>query len=76
MAVGAGALVGDDDRPRVWLARDGAPLACFEFDEGLRPDAADAVRALQAEGVRVTLLSGDSAARAGRLAEQLALDGG
>ena len=75
VAVGA-ALVGDDDRPRVWLARDGAPLACFEFDEGLRPDAADAVRALQADGVRVTLLSGDSAARAGRLAEQLALDGG
>ena len=74
-AVGT-ALVGDDDRPRVWLARDGAPLACFEFDEGLRADAADAVRSLQADGVRVTLLSGDSAARAGRLAEQLALDGG
>jgi Cu2+-exporting ATPase len=75
-AAAVGTALGDDDRPRVWLARDGVPLACFEFDEGLRADAAEAVRALQADGVKVTLLSGDGAARAGRLAEQLALDGG
>lgn len=75
-AAAVGAALGDDDRPRVWLARDGVPLACFEFDEGLRADAAEAVRALQADGVKVTLLSGDGAARVARLAEQLALDGG
>ncbi|MCD0417925.1 heavy metal translocating P-type ATPase [Rubrivivax benzoatilyticus] len=62
------------DEVQVWLSRDGKPVAAFGFDELLRPGADDAVRALQAAGVRVTLLSGDAPARAARLAARLGLD--
>jgi Cu2+-exporting ATPase len=56
------------------LARDGQPLARFVFDERLRDGAAEAVQALQADGVRVHLLSGDDPARAQRMGQRLALD--
>jgi Cu2+-exporting ATPase len=62
-----------DDLP-VWLARAGRVVAGFRFDETLRPGAADAVAALHADGVRVTLLSGDGAARVGRLAALAGID--
>jgi Cu2+-exporting ATPase len=45
----------------------------LHFDEALREDAAQAVRALQAEGVRLTLLSGDAPARVERLAQRLGI---
>jgi Cu2+-exporting ATPase len=45
--------------PQVHLADADGWLASFEFDEGLRPDAEAAVRALQGQGCRVELLSGD-----------------
>lgn len=60
---------------RTWLARDGHPLLCFSFDERLRPDAAGAVRELQAAGVQVRLLSGDDVQRAQRIADALGLAG-
>jgi Cu2+-exporting ATPase len=41
------------------LSRNGVPLARFIFDERLRDDAVAAVQALQNDGVRVRLLSGD-----------------
>ena len=63
-----------DGAIQVWLARDGHVLAGFGFDETLRPDAAEAVAALRADGVHVTLLSGDTAARAQRLAQRLGID--
>ena len=56
-----------------WLSRDGRALACFDFDETLRDDAAAAVRELQADGVRVSLLSGDDPSRAARIADALGL---
>ncbi len=58
---------------RCWLSRNGVPLLRFDFDESLRADAAQAVDALQRDGVAVQLLSGDDAARASRLGTQLAL---
>lgn len=58
-----------------WLSRDALPLLRFDFDERLRGDAAAAVRALQADGVRVQLLSGDDPARVRRLAATLGLAG-
>jgi Cu2+-exporting ATPase len=58
---------------QAWLSREGHPLARFAFDERLRDDAVAAVRALQADGVRVCLLSGDDATRAQRIAATLGL---
>jgi Cu2+-exporting ATPase len=51
----------------------GRPLLRLDFDEAPRPGAPDAVRAWQAEGVRVTLLSGDEAGRAHALARRLGI---
>lgn len=71
----AGAAAADGGQPQVWLACDGVPLACWRFDERVRPDVPQAVRRLQADGVRFTLLSGDAAPRARAMAEALGLDG-
>jgi Cu+-exporting ATPase len=43
----------------ICAALDGTPLAVFAFRDPPRPDAAAAVRALQAQGLKVVLLSGD-----------------
>lgn len=60
--------------PAVWFGAVGAELCLrFDFDECPRADAAEAVAALQKEGVKLTLLSGDSQARAQRLAARLGL---
>ena len=56
------------------LALNGQPLAHFVFDERLRDDALAAVRALQADGVRVRLLSGDDAGRARHVASLLGIE--
>ncbi len=63
-----------DAEVQAWLACDGRVLAGFTFDETLRPGAAEAMAALRADGVQVTLLSGDALARARRLAQRLELD--
>ncbi|HMC14149.1 MAG TPA: cation-translocating P-type ATPase [Albitalea sp.] len=65
--------VADAASPQTFLARDGRPLARFVFDERLRDDAAPALRALQADGVRVCLLSGDDPRRAQRIAATLGI---
>ena len=58
---------------QVWLGCEGRPLAGFVLDERLREGALDAVRALQAQGLLVTLLSGDTVDRAAALAARLGL---
>ena len=65
---------GDGDGDGVALSRDGEALALFTFTETLRPGCSAAVQALQAAGLRVTLLSGDTAPRTQALARQLGLD--
>jgi Cu2+-exporting ATPase len=57
----------------VWLACDGQPLAGLQFEERLRPDAAQALQALQAGGVHVTILTGDTAERAQALAARIGI---
>lgn len=59
---------------QVVLARDGTAIVAFSFDERLRDDVRAALAALQAQGVRVCLLSGDDAGRAERLGALLELD--
>jgi P-type Cu2+ transporter len=55
------------------LSRDGQTLLNLHVTEHLRDDAAAAVLALQADGVRVELLSGDNPERAQRVATTLGL---
>ncbi|MFC5393916.1 heavy metal translocating P-type ATPase [Bosea vestrisii] len=56
------------------LSRDGALLARFRFEETLRPQTAAALAALLAAGVDVALLSGDTPAAAGVVADRLGID--
>jgi Cu2+-exporting ATPase len=63
-----------EDEAQVWLGVDGQPWASFVFEEALRPGAAEAVSALQGQGLRVTLLSGDTKARAQGLARRLGIE--
>jgi len=60
----------DDGRPELWLARPGAAPVRFAFADRLRPDAAEAVAALQREGLAVELLSGDRPAAVARAAAE------
>ena len=55
---------------RLWMAIDGAAAAYFDARDALRPDAAAAVAALRHAGLRVLMLTGDSAAAAAPIAEQ------
>ena len=59
----------------VWLSVEGKAAACFSLEESLRPDAASSLQALRALGLRLGLLSGDTASAVDRLKQQLpALD--
>jgi Cu2+-exporting ATPase len=70
---GAGAGAGDHDGPELWLARPGQTPVRFAFDDPLRADAGEVVRALQAEGKAVVLLSGDRAPTVEKVAGALGL---
>lgn len=59
---------------QTWFGPPGRPMLSLHFAETLRPDVADAVAALRADGVRITLLSGDAPHRTRRMAETLGLD--
>ena len=75
----AGAAAAGTDGPaaaaasQAWLVADDGGIAVFDFDEALRDGAAEAMTALRAMGLRLSLLSGDSPARAEWLALQLHL---
>ena len=60
--------------PGVWLACNGRPVARFDLDEQLRGETAAALAALRGDGVQVTLLSGDDAARVRDFGPGLAID--
>ena len=55
---------------RLWMALDTVPVGYFDARDALRPDAAEAVAALRNDGLRVMMLTGDTAAAAGPIAEQ------
>jgi Cu+-exporting ATPase len=55
---------------RLWVALDRVAAGCFDARDALRPDAAEAVAALQRSGLRVLMLTGDSAAAAAPIARQ------
>jgi P-type Cu+ transporter len=55
---------------RLWMALDSVPAGYFDARDTLRPDAAQAVAALRSTGLRVLMLTGDSAAAAAPIAKQ------
>jgi Cu2+-exporting ATPase len=67
------AAANDADNAETWLSCDGTPVACFRFAETLRADAVAAVRALESDGVRIALISGDAPSRVERIGRQLGL---
>jgi Cu+-exporting ATPase len=55
---------------RLWMALDNAVAGFFDARDALRPDAARAVAALRQSGLRVIMLTGDSAAAAAPIARE------
>jgi Cu+-exporting ATPase len=55
---------------RLWMALDNVPAGYFDARDALRPDAAAAISALRHAGLRVLMLTGDSAAAATPIAQQ------
>ena len=55
------------------LTIDGQPVATIRFADQLRPDAREAIAALQTEGIGAMILSGDRAEAVGPVARELGL---
>jgi len=62
-------LPGTDSR--LWLRRPDGDLVCFRFEDALRPDAAQALQALRAQGLSLEILSGDRPQVVEAVAERL-----
>ncbi|MGE3510125.1 MAG: heavy metal translocating P-type ATPase [Vicinamibacterales bacterium] len=58
----------------VYLASHGVLTALFGIIDPIKPTAADAVRTLRAEGLRVVMLTGDTSSTADRVAARLGID--
>jgi len=61
----------DAGESRLHLACSGRVLASFQLEETLRPGTLQALQALRADGLHLTLLTGDAPGRAQALAERL-----
>jgi Cu+-exporting ATPase len=70
IALPAGIAPAEAGITRLWMALDGVPAGCFDARDALREDAAGAVAALKAVGLRVLMLTGDSAEAATPIAQQ------
>ena len=55
---------------RLWMALDNQSVGCFDARDSLRPDATEAVTALEERKLRVLMLTGDSAAASAPIANQ------
>lgn len=62
------------DMDRLWLSDDEGAIAWFRLSDSLRPEAATVIRALQAEGLKTWLLSGDRSATPAEMGAQLGMD--
>lgn len=67
------ALDNDDATTGTVLAKNGAQLAAFRFDDRLRPDAQAVVAKLQQRGMAVEILSGDRPEAVSAIAGQLGI---
>jgi len=64
-------LATPSDEDAVLLADDAGAIAAFRLSERLRPDACDALDALRAQGLSVSIASGDSAEKVRAVAAAL-----
>ncbi len=58
----------------VILESNGAPIGLIALSDTIKPEAANAVKALQAKGVKVIMLTGDNRAAAAYMAKQAGID--
>ncbi|WP_298227825.1 heavy metal translocating P-type ATPase [Gryllotalpicola sp.] len=58
----------------LYLVRDGAAAAAFALEDEVRPESAPTVAALHRLGIRVAMITGDSAAVADAVAARLGID--
>lgn len=73
--IGLNGLFGNSDHSsQILVARSGKVLGALQIADRLRPEAIDAVAELHRMGMRVILLTGDSAAIAGHVANELGID--
>ncbi|MBV8519233.1 MAG: heavy metal translocating P-type ATPase [Acidobacteria bacterium] len=63
-----------DGQTVIYVVIDGRPAGLLGIADPLKEGAADAVRALRAEGLRVVMLTGDSATTANAVAKKLGID--
>ena len=61
------------DAAQVWYGDARGALACYEFDEALRADAAATLDRLRGAGLTLALLSGDAQSRVQRVAQRLGI---
>jgi Cu+-exporting ATPase len=66
----AGIAAPESGVTRLWMAFDSKPAGYFDARDALRSDAAAAINALRHSGLRVLMLTGDSAAAAAPIAQQ------
>ena len=59
---------------RLWMALDGKAAGYLDARDALRPDAAAAIGLLKSAGLRVLMLTGDTAAAAAPIAKQAGID--
>ncbi|MBB3233067.1 heavy metal translocating P-type ATPase [Halomonas stenophila] len=76
LAAGREIAGGLEDKARtvVYLAIDGTLTALFGISDPLRHDTVEAVRRLQADGLRVVMLTGDNAHTAAAIAAEVGID--
>jgi Cu+-exporting ATPase len=70
----AGIEAPDAGVTRLWMALDSQPTGCFDARDALRTDSAAAVAALRSAGLRVLMLTGDSAVSAAPIAHKAGID--
>jgi Cu+-exporting ATPase len=63
-----------DGQTVMLVAVDGQPMGLIAVADPIKPNAAEAVRILQAEGVRVVMLTGDSRTTADAVARHVGID--
>jgi Cu+-exporting ATPase len=59
---------------KIYVAVDGQAIAILSIADSIKPTAADALRSIRAQGLRVIMLTGDRAEAAKAVAEQLGID--
>ncbi|MGF1736694.1 heavy metal translocating P-type ATPase [Photobacterium satsumensis] len=67
-------LASCDIHYQVWLSCNGELAASFKLDDPIREDSPELIKQFQAEGIQVTMLTGDHSASAQVVADKLGVD--